>query len=73
MGASDRKLVNEHVENLLRAAAADKMPEDLLGRLLVEAAIGIWRRSRTVTDIASELQFTVDNLDPDLEYPFMRP
>ena len=73
MGASDRKLVNAHIEQLLTAAAADKVPEDLIGRLLVQSAIGIWRRTRTVEDIASELEFIAENLNPDLEYPFMRP
>ncbi len=73
MGAADRKLVNAHLETLLADAAANGIPEDLLGRLLVSAAIGIWRNSRSVEDIAEELRFTIDNLDPDTDYPFMRP
>ncbi len=73
MGAADRKLVNAHVENLLADAAAYGTPEDLLGRLLISAAIGIWRNSRPVGDIAAELRYTIDNLDPDTDYPFMRP
>ena len=73
MGASDRQLVNCHLEALLTEAAADKVPEDLLGRLLVEAAVGLWRNGRSIEDIAAELRYTADNLDPDAEYPFMRP
>ena len=73
MGAADRKLVNTHLETLLADAAANGIPEDLLGRLLVSAAIGIWRNNRSVEDIAEELRFTIDNLDPDTDYPFMRP
>ena len=73
MGAADRKLVNTHLETLLADANANGIPEDLLGRLLISAAIGIWRNSRSVEDIAEELRFTLDNLDPDTDYPFMRP
>ncbi len=73
MGAADRALVNAHIEKLIADAAAQHMPDDLLGRLLVGAAIGIWRNSRSVEDIAAELQFTIENLDPDAQYPFMRP
>ncbi|MGR8921344.1 MAG: hypothetical protein ACU85V_17140 [Gammaproteobacteria bacterium] len=73
MGASDRQLVNRHLEALLAEAAQDRVPEDLLGRLLVEAAIGLWRNGRGIDDIAAELRYTAENLDPDLEYPFMRP
>ena len=73
MSAKDRELVNSHLETLLADAAAKSVPEDLIGRLLVGAAIGIWRKSRSVQDIAAELEFTIENLDPDVEYPFMRP
>ena len=73
MSASDRELVNSHLATLLADAATKGVPEDLIGRLLVGAAIGIWRKSRSIQDIAAELEFTVENLDPDVEYPFMRP
>jgi len=73
MGAADRKLVNTHLEKLLAEASDEGVPEDLVGRLLVSAAIGIWRNTRSVDDIAKELHFTIDNLDPDTDYPFMRP
>ena len=73
MSSSDRELVNSHLEILFAQAAEKKIPEDLIGRLLVSAAIGIWRNSRSVEDITSELNFTIENLDPDVEYPFMRP
>lgn len=73
MGAAERKLVNEHIESILETASQDHMPEDVVGRHLMEAAIGLWRRSRTPDDIVSELQFMIDNMDEDTEYPFMRP
>lgn len=73
MSAEDRNLVNSHIEQLLAASGEKGIPEDLIGRLLVSAAIGIWRNSRSIADISSELAFTIENLDPDAEYPFMRP
>ena len=73
MSSSDRTLVHKHLAGLFAEAADQKVPEDVLGRLLLSAAIGLWRNSRSIDDIASELKFTIDNLDPDLEYPFMRP
>ena len=73
MGASDRELVKQHLEPLIAAAAASGMSEDVLGRLLLEAAVDLWRRSRAIDDIAGELGFTADNLDPDIDYNFIRP
>ena len=73
MAAADRQLVNAHLKTLLADAADKGVPDDVIGRLLVGAAIGIWRNSRSVDDIAEELRFTIDNLDPDTDYPFMRP
>ncbi len=73
MSAEDRDLVNSHLEQLLILTKEKGVPEDLVGRLLVGAAIGIWKKSRSVKDIAAELEFTIENLDPDTEYPFIRP
>ena len=73
VSSSDRKFVNGLLENLFLEASQQNIPEDVVGRLLVSAAIGLWRNNRTVDDIASELSFIVENLDADLEYPFMRP
>ena len=73
MSQSDRTVVTRHLESLLETTNDAHIPEDVVGRLLVEAAIGLWRNARSVDDIASELNFIIDNLDDDTEYPFMRP
>ncbi len=73
MSSSDRKFVNSHLEVLFQEAKQQAIPEDVVGRLLVSAAIGVWRNNRTIEDIASELNFIVENLDTDQQYPFMRP
>ena len=74
MGVADRELVNQHVGALLSASKAHSMPPDLLGRLLLEAAIDVWRQhGREVADIAAELNYQAENLDPSTDIPFMRP
>jgi len=49
------------------------LSEDAFARALINEAIGISRRTRSVSDIASELEFIAENLDDDQEYTFMRP
>ncbi len=68
-----RQLVETHYASLLAAAAASGVESELIGRLLLDEIIRTWRESRQVADIASELEFVRDNLDPDAEYAFMRP
>ena len=72
MGA-DTDLVKRHVAALLEAASAAKIPTDVLGRLLVHEAVELSKRERSLDDIASELKFTADGLDPDADFEFMRP
>ena len=73
MSTSDRELVNLHLQKLLVDAAERDVPDDMIGRLLLEAAVALWRKSRPISDIAAELEFTADNLDPDIDYTFIRP
>ena len=74
MGAADRELVKRHIDVLLKEAGEQKVPLDLIGRLLMDVAIGVWRQSgREIDDIAAELEYKAGNLDPNAEFPFMRP
>ena len=68
-----RKLVETHYSALLAEAASGGIDSDQIGRLLLDAIIRHWRESRSLADIASELEFVRTNLDPDAEYVFMRP
>ena len=72
MGA-DTELVKRHVEALVEEASVAKIPTDVLGRLLVQQAVELWKRERSLDDIANELKFTADGLDPDADFEFMRP
>ena len=71
--ASDSEIVDRHVGALRAEAKAAKIPDDVLGRMLVQAAVALWKESRDWPDIARELQFVAENLDPDTDYEFMRP
>jgi hypothetical protein len=49
------------------------MPTDVLGRALLAEVIRIYSMTRSWDDIASELQFAAENVDPTTEFTFMRP
>jgi hypothetical protein len=45
----------------------------VVGRILLDEVVTLWRAERSLEDIAAELRYAIDNLDPDAEYAFMRP
>lgn len=57
----------------LAEAAANNIPNDVLARAFLEGVLDIYRQTRGLADIASELQFHADNLDPDGDQIFIRP
>ncbi|MDG9929194.1 MULTISPECIES: hypothetical protein [unclassified Pseudomonas] len=42
-------------------------------RALLSEAVELNRQGRDLADLAQELEFLADNLDPDRDYAFMRP
>jgi hypothetical protein len=70
---ADRALVKRHIEALRADAAAQQVPADVIGRLLLQAAIDTWQGARGWQDIARELVSVAENLDPDSDHEFMRP
>ncbi len=46
---------------------------DVVGRALINEVIQSWLENRSWTDVAEELRFTADSLDPDTDFEFMRP
>jgi len=71
---SDAKdLVDRHMDALLEEAAARGVAADVLGRQLLHRVVEIWRCERSSDDVAQELRFTADSLDPDTDFEFMRP
>jgi len=57
----------------LAEAAVNNIPHDVLARAFLEGVLDVYRQTRGLADIASELQFHADNLDPDGDQVFIRP
>jgi hypothetical protein len=66
-------LVEEHFARLLEAARKSGIPKDVVGRALLARLVEMWSEDRGWQDVASELRFTADSLDPDTDFEFMRP
>jgi hypothetical protein len=67
------ELVDRHVGAMLAEAQAESLSTDVLGRTLLARVIGIYAMTRSWDDIAAELQFAAENVDPDTEFHFIRP
>jgi len=70
---SDRQVIRRHLEALLAEAQTARIPTEVVGRMLLDEIIELWRATRSPDDIAAELQYMIENLDPDQDYPFIRP
>jgi len=66
-------IVGQHVDAAVAEAGAAGFPADDVARTLLSFVMQIWREQRSPEQIADELKFVLDNLDPDEEYSFMRP
>jgi len=71
--SDDREVVRRHFASLVQEARGHGTPDDVIGRLVLNEVIELWKEQRGIEDIAGQLKFIADNLDPDLEYEFMRP
>ncbi len=67
------EISSKHVQAALDEAAASKIPPDVIARATLERVLEIYRSERSLADIASELNFHIDNLDPEGDHAFMRP
>jgi len=70
-GESD--LVRKHLAALRGEAQALGVPQDVLGRRVLAEVLSLWLEGRSWQDVASELRYTAENLDPDTDFEFMRP
>lgn len=70
---SDKQLVERHVKALLEEAAKRRVPNDVIGRFLLQATVELWRQERPWQDVARELAYVAESLDPDFDHEFMRP
>ena len=65
--------MRKHVDAAVAEAGEQGIPADTVARTLLAFVIDIYRRERAVEDIRSELEYALENLDPDQDYTFMRP
>lgn len=70
---SDRDLVRQHIASLIEAGDAAGIPRDVVGRHALAEIVNLWLESRSIEDVAGELQFTIESLDPEHDFEFMRP
>ncbi|MEQ9519067.1 MAG: hypothetical protein RLN89_06465 [Parvibaculum sp.] len=71
--ASARQIATKHIEAALAEAAAERLPAESIARIMFEKALHIYKETRSIEDIAAELNSAAENLDPDTDYMFMRP
>jgi len=67
------KLAKVVMAHGIEQAAGEGYDEQAFARAMMTEVISVYRRARSMDDIASELKFLADNLDEDEEYAFMRP
>jgi hypothetical protein len=67
------EIAKRHFQAMLSEAEQHGVATDILGRALLDHVIQLWLKDRSHDDVASELKFTADSLDPDTDFEFMRP
>ena len=63
----------QELESSLERARTQGFDPLMTSRALLSEAVELNRLEREVADLAQELQFLADNLDPQRDYAFMRP
>lgn len=63
----------QELEAALLRAQEQGHDRQLALRALLAEVVELSRQSRGVEDLAQELMFLADNLDPERDYAFMRP
>ena len=63
----------QELESSLERAQAQGFDPLMTLRAFLSEAVELNRLEREVADLAQELQFLADNLDPQRDYAFMRP
>lgn len=67
------ELARRHLEALFEEAAEAQVSRDAIARALLNEILRAWVQERPWTDVADELRFTADQLEPDQDFMFMRP
>ncbi|MFZ5834110.1 MAG: hypothetical protein ACOY2B_01835 [Pseudomonadota bacterium] len=67
------EISRSHMNAALEAGKEARIPADTIARAMLERVLEVYRAGRSLEDIASELSFHIENLDPDADHMFMRP
>ncbi len=67
------EISSKFMQAAIAEGEAAKIPADVIARAFLERVLEVYRQGRTIDDIASELSFHIDNLDPEGDHMFMRP
>jgi hypothetical protein len=70
--ADVHEICRSHLLGAVAESGSHSTP-DVVGRSMLDQIITLWKRERSIEDIRAELEATAENLDPDQDYPFMRP
>lgn len=65
--------VKKHLDAAIAEAGEQGHPPETVARTMLSFVIAVYREHRDVADIREELQYAMENLDPDQDYEFMRP
>lgn len=67
------KIVKQHFDAAIAEAGQQGHPPETVARTMLSFVIEVYREHRDLADIRDELQYAIENLDPDETYEFMRP
>jgi hypothetical protein len=62
-----------HLEQAIKEAELAGFDADSTARYMLGYVVSKYLEYRTPSDVRSELQFVIDNFEPDTDFVFMRP
>ena len=70
---SNSAIARRHLEALFEEADAKSVSREAVARALLNEILRVWAEERPWQDVADELRFTAEHLEPDQDFMFMRP
>lgn len=67
------EISTSYMNAALDMGAKANIPPDVIARAMLDRVLEVYRTARSLEDIASELGFHIDNLDPEGDHNFIRP
>ena len=67
------KIVKKHLDAAIAEAGRQGHQPETVARTMLSFVLAVYREDCEIADIREELQYIIENLDPDEPYEFMRP